>query len=135
MIVRVWRGWTTPENADAYEALLREEITGESVNGEQTPGMLGIDVMRHDPDAGDDAHDGADNDGAHNDATGSTAEVEFCTIMYFFDWDSVRAFAGEEVFTAVVPDADRALLTRWDARSRHYDLLSRNGQWKTLAEG
>lgn len=128
MIIRVWRGWTAPENADAYEALLREEITGESVNGEQTPGMLGIDVMRHDPDAGDGVTGG---DGASS----AAAEVEFSTIMYFFDWDAVRAFAGEEVFTAVVPDADRALLTRWDERSRHYDLLSRNGQWKTLAEG
>jgi hypothetical protein len=120
MIIRVWRGWTTPQNADAYEALLREEITGESVNGEQTPGMLGIDVLRHDPDA--------------TDGAGSAAEVEFSTIMYFFDWDSVRAFAGDEVFAAVVPDADRALLTRWDERSRHYDLLSRNGQWKPLAD-
>ncbi|ACU74332.1 conserved hypothetical protein [Catenulispora acidiphila DSM 44928] len=128
MIIRVWRGWTTPENADAYEALLREEITGESVNGEQTPGMLGIDVMRHDPDAGDGVIGGGG-------ASSAAAEVEFSTIMYFFDWDAVRAFAGEEVFTAVVPDADRALLTRWDERSRHYDLLSRNGQWKTLAEG
>lgn len=121
MIIRIWRGWTTPENADAYEALLREEITGESVNGEQTPGMLGIDVLRHDPDASDDDH--------------AAGEVEFSTVMYFFDWDSVRAFAGDDAHTAVVPDADRALLSRWDEQSRHYDLLSRNGQWKTLAEG
>jgi len=127
MIIRVWRGWTTPENADAYEALLREEITGESVNGEQTPGMLGIDVLRHDPDATDATDDGG--------AGSSSPEVEFSTIMYFFDWDAVRAFAGDDAFAAVVPDADRALLTRWDERSRHYDLLSRNGQWKTLADG
>ena len=26
MIVRVWHGWTTPENAPVYEALLRTEI-------------------------------------------------------------------------------------------------------------
>jgi hypothetical protein len=128
MIIRVWRGWTTPQNADAYEALLREEITGESVNGEQTPGMLGIDVLRHNPDATDSA---SGSDGSGN----ADPEVEFSTIMYFFDWDSVRAFAGDEPHTAVVPDADRALLTRWDTQSRHYDLLSRNGQWKTLAEG
>lgn len=134
MIIRVWRGWTTPENADAYEALLREEISGESVNGEQTPGMLGIDVLRHDPDATDvAAADGPAADGPAADRP--AAEVEFSTIMYFFDWEAVRAFAGDEVFTAVVPDADRALLTRWDEQSRHYDLLSRNGQWKTLADG
>ena len=122
MIVRIWRGWTTPQNADAYEFLLREEITGDSVNGAQTPGMLGIDVLRHDPDAGD------------GDA-GAAAEVEFSTIMYFHDWDAVRAFAGAEVHTAVVPDADRALLSRGDERSRHYDLLSRDGNWKADPAG
>ena len=26
MISRIWHGWTTPENADAYEQLLRHEI-------------------------------------------------------------------------------------------------------------
>ena len=26
MISRIWHGWTTPANADAYEALLRSEI-------------------------------------------------------------------------------------------------------------
>ena len=26
MITRIWRGWTTPGDADAYESLLRETI-------------------------------------------------------------------------------------------------------------
>lgn len=26
MIVRIWHGWTTPANADTYEAMLKEEI-------------------------------------------------------------------------------------------------------------
>ena len=26
MISRIWHGWTTHENADAYEALLKDEI-------------------------------------------------------------------------------------------------------------
>jgi hypothetical protein len=26
MIVRLWRGWTTPGNADAYEGLIRATI-------------------------------------------------------------------------------------------------------------
>jgi hypothetical protein len=26
MIARLWRGWTTPENADTYEKLLKGEI-------------------------------------------------------------------------------------------------------------
>jgi hypothetical protein len=118
MIIRIWHGWTTPQNADAYEALLRKEITGDSVSGAQPPGMLGIDVLRHDPDA------------SEADRSASTAEVEFSTIMYFNDWEAVRAFSGADVYAAVVPDADRALLARWDEQSRHYDLLSRDGNWK-----
>jgi hypothetical protein len=119
MIIRIWRGWTTPQNADAYEDLLRAQITADSVDGAQPPGMLGIDVLRHDPDA--------------TDAT-RPAEVEFSTVMSFSDWDAVGAFAGGDVHAAVVPEADRALLTRWDVRSRHYELLSRNGVWKGLAD-
>lgn len=128
MIIRIWRGWTTPQNADAYEALLREEITVDAVNGAQTPGMLGIDVLRHDPDPSDGGDD-ATGPAAEVEAE-PAAEVEFSTVMSFTDWDAVRAFAGEDVYAAVVPDADRALLTRWDEQSRHYDLLSRNGEWK-----
>jgi hypothetical protein len=26
MVSRIWHGWTTPENADAYENLLKTEI-------------------------------------------------------------------------------------------------------------
>ncbi len=26
MIVRIWNGWTTFENADAYEQLLKDEV-------------------------------------------------------------------------------------------------------------
>ena len=109
MIVRIWRGWTSRANADAYETLLREEITADSVNGEQTPGMLGIDVLRRDP-----ADDG---------------EVEFATVMTFTDWEAVHAFAGPDPYASVVPDADRALLSRYDTSSQHYELLARNGDW------
>ncbi len=31
MIVRIWHGWTTPGNADTYEALLKEEIDEEDI--------------------------------------------------------------------------------------------------------
>jgi antibiotic biosynthesis monooxygenase (ABM) superfamily enzyme len=108
MIIRIWHGWTTLENADAYEALLREQITSEAVNGAQTPGMLGIDVVRR----------------------GTGAEVEFATVMTFENWDAVRAFAGPDLEAAVVPDADRVLLTRFDTSSQHYELLARNGDWE-----
>ena len=51
--------------------------------------------------------------------------VEFVTIMRFDSLDAVRAFAGEDYEVAVVPEAARKLLTRFDARSAHYDVRER----------
>ncbi len=99
MISRLWHGWTTPADADAYEQLLREEIfTG--ITARHIPGFLGIDLLRR--------------------PTG--AAVEFVTIMWFDSLDAVRAFAGAEYEVAVVPPAARRLLERFDARSAHYDV-------------
>lgn len=99
MILRTWHGWTVPENADAYEALLKEEIFVGIAN-RNIPGYHGIRLLRR--------------------TIGN--EVEFVTIMTFEDVDSVRQFAGEEYETAVVPPKARALLARFDQRSQHYDL-------------
>jgi len=41
MISRIWHGWTTPANADPYEALLKSEIlTG--IQGRQIAGCGGF---------------------------------------------------------------------------------------------
>jgi heme-degrading monooxygenase HmoA len=99
MIVRLWHGWTTPANADAYEHLLREEIF-RGIARRAIPGYRGIELLRR-TEAG---------------------EVEFVTAMRFDSVDAVRAFAGEEYEVAVVPPAARRLLSRFDARSAHYEL-------------
>jgi len=49
-------------------------------------------------------------------------EVEFVTIMWFESIDAVRTFAGEDYEAAVVPAKARALLSRFDARSQHYEV-------------
>ena len=99
MISRVWHGWTTPANADAYEALLKSEIfTG--IRDRQIAGYRGIHLFRR--NLGD--------------------EVEFVTIMWFDTIEAVRAFAGEDYEVAVVPPKARALLSRFDARSQHYEV-------------
>jgi len=49
------------------------------------------------------------------------AEVEFVTIMWFDSLDAVRAFAGEDYAVAVVPPRARAVLSRFDAVSAHYE--------------
>lgn len=102
MISRIWHGWTTPANADAYEHLLREEIFA-GIAGRRIPGFLGIDLLRR--------------------PAGTT--VEFVTVMWFESLDAVRAFAGADYEVAVVPPAARALLDQFDARSAHYDVRER----------
>jgi antibiotic biosynthesis monooxygenase (ABM) superfamily enzyme len=99
VIARIWRGWTTPANAAAYDALLREEIF-EGIAGRRIEGYRGIELFRR-PD-GD--------------------VVEFVTLMRFDSLDAVRAFAGEDYRAAVVPPKARELLLRFDARSAHYEI-------------
>ncbi len=99
MISRVWHGWTTPANADAYEALLKSEIfTG--IQNRQITGYKGIHLFRRRLDS----------------------EVEFVTVMWFDSIEAVRAFAGEDYEVAVVPPKARALLSRFDGRSQHYEV-------------
>ena len=99
MISRIWHGWTTPENADVYESMLRGEIFG-GIQGREIEGYRGINLLRRD-------HGG---------------EVEFVTIMWFDDIEAVRSFAGEDYEAAVVPLKARAVLSRYDARSQHYEV-------------
>jgi hypothetical protein len=99
VISRIWHGWTTPANADAYESLLRSEIFP-WIEGRRLTGFRGIQLLRR--DLGD--------------------SVEFVTIMWFDSMESVRAFAGDDPEAAVVLPAARALLARFDARSQHYEV-------------
>ncbi|HEV8264899.1 MAG TPA: hypothetical protein VGQ06_08095 [Gemmatimonadales bacterium] len=102
MVSRIWHGWTSFENADAYEQLLRTEIF-EGIVARTIDGFLGIDLLRRD----------------------HAQEVEFVTIMWFASVAAVRAFAGADYEAAVVPPAARALLRRFDARSAHYEVRER----------
>ena len=96
---RVWHGWTTPANADAYESLLKSEIfTG--IQNRQIAGYKGIHLFRR--DVGD--------------------EAEFVTVMWFDSIGAVRVFAGEDYELAVVPAKARELLSRFDPRSQHYEV-------------
>ena len=99
MILRIWHGYTSPQNADAYEALLKREIF-EGIERKKLAGFRGIELARR--PLGD--------------------EVEFITIMRFERIEDVKAFTGEDYETAYVPDAAHQVLKRFDARSQHYEL-------------
>lgn len=102
MIARIWHGWTTPVNADAYEKLLRTEIFA-GIENRRIDGFLGIDLLRRE----------------------RAEEVEFVTVMWFASLDAVRTFSGVDYERAVVPPSARALLGRFDARSAHYEVLEK----------
>ena len=99
MICRVWHGWTTSANADAYERLLRTEVF-HGIAQRAIAGYQGIELLRR-----------AEGD-----------EVAFVTLMWFESLDAIRAFAGADCEAAVVPTAAHALLKRYDARSAHYEV-------------
>lgn len=104
MIARIWHGWTTPENADMYETLLKEEIFV-GIAQRNIAGFKHIRLLRR--PSGD--------------------EVEFITMMLFESLEAVRVFAGEDYEVAVVPPAARAVLKRFDARSQHYEVRAERG--------
>jgi heme-degrading monooxygenase HmoA len=102
MISRIWHGYTSPQNADAYETLLKEEIfTG--IRGRNIEGFREIQLFRRE----------------------MGVEVEFITVMWFDSIEAVRTFAGEDYEVAVVPPKARAILAHFDARSQHYEVRER----------
>ena len=105
MICRVWRGWTTPQNADSYQRIVHSEVIP-GIEARQIPGFLHIDLMRR--DLGD--------------------EVEFQTCMWFDNLDSIKAFVGDDYSVSHVPDAARAVLKRFDERAAHYEVIDRRPQ-------
>ena len=99
MISRIWHGWTTTENADAYESLLNEEIFV-GIKKREIQGFIDIQLLRR--RVGD--------------------EVEFITIMRFESIDAIREFAGDDYEACVVPPNARKILKRFDKRSQHYEV-------------
>jgi heme-degrading monooxygenase HmoA len=76
MIARLWKGWTTPENADTYEKLLRETVLP---GLRQIAGYRGGYILRQD----------------------GSEEVEFAVLNLFDSLDAVRAFAGPDYAVSV----------------------------------
>ncbi len=99
MIARVWHGYTTPENADAYADMLQPEL----LPGLSTrPGFRGSYLLRR----------------AHG------SEVEFITVILWDSLDDVRALAGADYDTAVIPEERRRVLSRWDEKAAHYEVTA-----------
>jgi heme-degrading monooxygenase HmoA len=99
MIARIWRGMTRADQAGAYYEYL--ERTGLKAY-RATPGNRGVWVLRQ--------------------LRGDTA-----TFLLISLWDSIeaiRAFAGDDIETAVYYPEDRAFLLELEPTVAHYDVLA-----------
>src|SRR4051794_27312284 len=99
MISRVWRGWTTRADADAYEAVLHDQLFPQV---RRIAGFRGAQVLRR--------HAGAD-------------DVEIVTVTRVDSLDAVRAFAGEEYENPVIEPSARHLLSRFEDLVEHYETI------------
>ncbi len=97
MIARIWRGWTRPEDTEAYAKYILATGIAEY---ESTPGNQGAYLMsRRDGD-----------------------RTEFLTVSFWDTRDAIAAFAGEDIDQAVFyPEDDRYLIDR-ETTVRHFDV-------------
>ena len=98
MIARIWHGFSSLDDADQYQKMLREDVLP---GIGRVTGYKGAQLLRKN-------HSG---------------EVEFITVTYFDDLSAVIAFAGEDYTKAVIHEEAGKLLTRFDERSLHYELV------------
>ncbi|GAA2909977.1 antibiotic biosynthesis monooxygenase [Streptosporangium fragile] len=99
MIMRMWRGWTRIENADAYEKyLLATGYAGYTA----TEGNRGVCFTRRD----------------------EAGRSEFLLTSLWESWEAVTAFAGEDPSRAVFYDEDDRFLVERDLTAAHYEVFA-----------
>jgi hypothetical protein len=98
MIARVWHGWTNPEDADRYESHLRPELL---------PGISKMKEFR----------------GSYLLRRKAGEEVEFVTVLLCDSIEGIKALAGPDYETAIVPEERTKYLKRFDAKAAHYEVV------------
>jgi antibiotic biosynthesis monooxygenase (ABM) superfamily enzyme len=96
MITRLWRGWTSIDNANVYERFLLDELFPSM---REIPGFRGADVLRR----------------------VEHEEVAFVIVTRFDSVDAIRAFASDDYETPVLEPQALALLSRYERRALHFD--------------
>ena len=97
MIARMWRGVVRPEHADEYALYIRD--TGFAAYG-QTAGNRGGWMLRRE--------------------TGQV--TEFITFSLWESEDAIRAFAGDDIETAVYYPEDERFLVEKEPKVRHFQV-------------
>lgn len=97
-IIRIWKGWTTTENANIYEDLLITKI----FPAVQNKGVKGLEKVSIS-------------------IKNNKEEVEFFLILQFDSLDAVKTFAGENYEIAYIPEEAQRLLLRYEETAQHYE--------------
>ena len=104
MISRIWKGWTTAENAAAYEEILRTSVLP-GIKKTLTTGYHGVHVLKREHDGG----------------------VEFMTILWLDSEDVLAPLLGDDLMASHVPAEARAVLGRFEERVAHYEVVRGEG--------
>jgi heme-degrading monooxygenase HmoA len=99
VIARIWRGWAPLATADDYQHHYETEV---NEHLRSVSGFRGARLLRR-----DDGH-----------------EVMFTSITFFISLDAIRGFAGDDYELAVVEEAARQALSRWDERVSHHEVAA-----------
>ncbi|HJY39923.1 MAG TPA: hypothetical protein VJ303_01765 [Steroidobacteraceae bacterium] len=98
MIARHWRGLVKRDRAAAYVEHLQSETLPQLV---QLAGFHDAKVLRRDLPEG----------------------VEFLVVTIWDSLGSIRAFAGNDIESAVVPPKARDMMIEYDRQARHYEVV------------
>jgi len=97
MISRHWKGVATPGYAEAYvQHLRRDTFPGLA----RIPGFVRASILRRAVETG----------------------TEFQIVTVWESLTAIKAFAGQDPETAVVPATVRAMLSSYDERVVHYEI-------------
>ena len=99
MICRICTGSTTHANADAFEALVRDEVFP-SILAKNVPGFREAQLLR----------------------LTRPGQTAFLIVKWFDDLDAIRLYAGEDYGRAIYPPRARGLLRRFEAKAEHYEV-------------
>ncbi len=99
MIARFWSAQATPAQAPAYADHLRSQVLPVL---RKVDGYSGATLLQRP----------------------ASDSVEIIVITFWQSVDSIRGFAGDDPERAVVADEAASLLTRFDRRARHYEVVA-----------
>jgi len=98
MIARHWRGVAKADRATDYIDHLRAETFPAL---EKLPGFVSASILRRAVPEG----------------------VEFLIVTEWQSLDAIRAFAGDDIETAVVPQAVQGMMIEFDRVARHFHVV------------